>query len=133
MATHDAPAEDRPSGAYADAHARSLRDPEGFWLDAARAIDWTVAPTRALDDSAAPLYRWFPDGELNTAFNCLDRHVEAGRGDAVALIHDSAMTGEVTRYTYAELTDAVARLAGAHGAVLETVPRGTPPRVMSAR
>lgn len=45
MATHDAPAEDRPSGAYADAHARSLRDPEGFWLDAARAIDWTVAPT----------------------------------------------------------------------------------------
>ncbi|HAY86121.1 MAG TPA: propionyl-CoA synthetase, partial [Micrococcus luteus] len=113
MATHDAPTEDRPSGAYADAHARSLRDPEGFWLDAARAIDWTVAPTRALDDSAAPLYRWFPDGELNTAFNCLDRHVEAGRGDAVALIHDSAMTGEVTRYTYAELTDAVARLAGA--------------------
>ena len=49
MATHDAPTEDRPSGAYADAHARSLRDPEGFWLDAARAIDWTVAPTRALD------------------------------------------------------------------------------------
>ena len=56
MATHDAPTEARPSGAYADAHARSLRDPEGFWLDAARAIDWTVAPTRALDDSAAPLY-----------------------------------------------------------------------------
>ncbi|UBH23655.1 AMP-binding protein [Micrococcus porci] len=98
---------------YADVHRRSLEDRESFWLAAAEAIDWTVPPTRALDDSAAPLYRWFPDGVLNTAHNCLDRHVAAGRGEELALVHDSAMTGEVTRFTYAELTAEVARLAGA--------------------
>ena len=110
MATHDAPT---TIGPYSDVHARSLADPEGFWLDAARAIDWTVAPTRALDDADAPLYRWFPDGVLNTAHNCLDRHVDAGRGDEPALVHDSAMTGQVTRFTYAQLRDEVAALAGA--------------------
>ncbi len=58
-----------PSGAYSDVHRRSLEDPERFWLDAARDIDWTRAPRQALDDSRAPLYRWFSDGELNTCWN----------------------------------------------------------------
>ncbi|MDO5635449.1 MAG: AMP-binding protein [Micrococcus sp.] len=110
MATHTASTQ---SGAYGDAHSRSISDPEGFWLEAAGRLDWSQAPTRALDDAGAPLYRWFPDGVLNTAYNALDRHVAAGRGDEVALIHDSAVTSTVTRYTYAELTDAVAALAGA--------------------
>ena len=100
-------------GAYEDSYRRSLTDPEGFWLDAAEAISWTKPPTRALDDSAAPLYRWFPDGELNTSYNALDRHLEAGHGDRTALIYDSPMTGTTRSYTYAELTHQVAVFAGA--------------------
>jgi propionyl-CoA synthetase len=99
-------------GAYEDVYRRSLEDPEGFWLDAARAIDWERAPTRALDDSAAPLYRWYPDGVLNTCHNALDRHVDGGRGDQTALIHDSPVTGRVAALTYRQLRDRVARVAG---------------------
>ena len=95
------------------AHTRSLADPEAFWGEAAALIDWDIAPEVVLDDSRAPLYRWFPDGRLNTCANALDRHVAAGRGDRVALIHDSAYTGRVTTYTYAELLSAVAEFAGA--------------------
>src|SRR6476619_7125519 len=75
-------------------------------------IDWTAMPTRALEDSNPPLYRWFPDGELNTAFNALDRHVDGGRGDQPALIWDSAVTGAKRTYSYRELRDEVARFAG---------------------
>jgi propionyl-CoA synthetase len=100
-------------GEYDKQFRRSLDDPEGFWLEAARAVDWTREPTRALDSSNAPLYRWFPDGELNTSYNALDRHVEAGNGRRTALIWDSPVTGSVRRYTYAELRDEVAKFAGA--------------------
>ncbi len=99
--------------AYAEEYRRSLDDRERFWLDAADAIEWTRPPTRALDASTPPLYRWFPDGELNTAANALDRHVRDGRGDQAALIWDSAMTGTQRTYTYEELRDEVARFAGA--------------------
>lgn len=100
-------------GAYADAHQQSLSDPDGFWLAAARDIDWDREPTTALDESRAPMYRWFPDGELNTCFNAVDRHVRCGRGDQAALIWDSAMSGTVVRWTYRELLDKVAQFAGA--------------------
>ncbi|RSN23408.1 propionyl-CoA synthetase [Amycolatopsis sp. WAC 04169] len=98
---------------HAESYQRSLEDPEGFWLEAAQAIDWTRTPTQALDASKAPFYRWFPDGELNTAFNALDRHVRDGRGEQPALIWDSPVTDSVRRFTYAELLDEVARFAGA--------------------
>ncbi|MEU3765553.1 propionyl-CoA synthetase [Amycolatopsis keratiniphila] len=98
---------------HAESYQRSLEDPEGFWLEAAQAIDWTRTPTQALDASKAPFYRWFPDGELNTAFNALDRHVRDGRGEQTALIWDSPVTDSVRRFTYAELLDDVARFAGA--------------------
>ncbi|MER5968219.1 propionyl-CoA synthetase [Streptomyces sp. NPDC002055] len=97
---------------YQDTYRSSLTDPEGFWLGAAEAIDWERVPARALDSEQAPLYRWFPDGRLNTCHNALDRHVEAGHGDRTALIHDSAYTGEQRSYTYTELRDLVARFAG---------------------
>ncbi|MBY6361831.1 acetate--CoA ligase [Rhodococcoides corynebacterioides] len=100
------------SGAYRRAYDAAATDPDAFWLDAARAVDWTVPPTRALDSSRPPFYRWFPDGELNTCVNALDRHVASGAGDRVALIHDSAMTGTRASYTYVELLDLVARFAG---------------------
>lgn len=95
-----------------DSYEQSLRKPEDFWLSAAARISWFMAPRRALA-SRAPLYRWFPDGVLNTSYNALDRHVEAGRGDQDALIYDSAMLGTRKRFSYAELTGLVARFAGA--------------------
>jgi propionyl-CoA synthetase len=101
------------AGPYAEAHARSLEDPNGFWGEAAAAIDWDVAPTTVLDRSDAPYFRWFTGARLNTCWNALDRHVAAGHGDRLALVHDSPVTSSVTRLTYAELRDAVARFAGA--------------------
>ncbi|MFC0006782.1 propionyl-CoA synthetase [Micromonospora siamensis] len=100
-------------GAYRSAYERSIADPAGFWWEAAADIDWFRAPERILDDGAAPLYRWFPDAELNTCHNALDRHVAAGHGDRPALIHDSPVTGTTRTLTYAELLAETARFAGA--------------------
>jgi propionyl-CoA synthetase len=100
-------------GDYRQAYERSIRDPEGFWRDAAAAIDWDRPPGRILDDTAAPIYRWFPDARLNTCHNALDRHVDAGRGEQAALVHDSPVTGQLRTYTYRELRDEVALFAGA--------------------
>ncbi|SCF06905.1 propionyl-CoA synthetase [Micromonospora mirobrigensis] len=100
-------------GAYRSAYERSIADPTGFWREAAADLDWFRAPERILDDGAAPLYRWFPDAELNTCHNALDRHVAAGHGDRPALIHDSPVTGAVRTFTYAELLAETARFAGA--------------------
>ncbi|MFP4406873.1 acetyl-coenzyme A synthetase N-terminal domain-containing protein, partial [Rhodosalinus sp.] len=66
---------------YAEEYARWQADPEGWWLEAARAIDWDRFPATALDASKAPLYEWFPDGMVNTCWNAVDRHVAAGHGD----------------------------------------------------
>jgi propionyl-CoA synthetase len=100
-------------GDYRQAYDRSLRDPEGFWREAAEAIDWDSPPGRILDDSAAPIYRWFPGARLNTCHNALDRHVAAGRGEQAALVHDSPVTSTLRTYTYRELRDEVALFAGA--------------------
>ncbi|MEC5199992.1 propionyl-CoA synthetase [Arthrobacter sp. PL16] len=97
---------------YRQLHAASLNDPDAFWLGAARAVDWIRPPTTALDGTSAPLYRWFPSATLNTSYNALDRHVDAGRGDQPALVYDSAMLGISRSYTYAELRDEVAVFAG---------------------
>jgi len=99
-------------GRYADLHRRSLEDPEGFWGEAAREIDWIAPWDKVLDSQAKPVPRWFTGGILNTAYNCLDRHVAAGRGEQPALIYDSAMTGEKRSLTYNALLDQVARFAG---------------------
>jgi propionyl-CoA synthetase len=95
------------------AHARSLTDPEGFWAEAAAAVDWMEPWARVLDDGNAPFYRWFPGAMLNTCHNAVDRHVAQGRGDQAAIIHDSPVTGTVTTISYTELRDRVARFAGA--------------------
>jgi len=100
-------------GAYEDSYRRSLEDPHGFWLDAAAAISWTRTPTQALDATQDPIFRWFPDGALNTAYNALDRHVEAGNGDRAALIYASPVTGSSRTFTYSQLRDEVATFAGA--------------------
>jgi propionyl-CoA synthetase len=99
-------------GAYEEAYRRSLEDPQGFWGDASRLIDWNRQPNRILDHSNPPFTQWFVGGELNICYNALDRHVERGREDRLALIYDSPVTGQVQRFTYRELRDAVARFAG---------------------
>jgi propionyl-CoA synthetase len=99
-------------GRYADAFRRSLSDPEGFWGEAAKGIDWYREPEVVLDRSGAPFYRWFAGGVLNTCFNAVDRHVRDGRGSQPALVYDSPVTGSQRRYTYEGLRDEVARFAG---------------------
>jgi propionyl-CoA synthetase len=98
---------------FDEVYRRSIEQPEGFWAEAAQAIDWMEPWTRVLDNSRAPFYRWFGGGRLNTCYNALDRHVERGRGDQLALIYDSPVTGTTTSFTYRELRDRVARFAGA--------------------
>jgi propionyl-CoA synthetase len=100
-------------GWFDDIYRRSLAEPEAFWAEAAAAIAWDEPWQRVLDESRAPLYRWFTRGRLNTCHNVLDRHVDGGRADQPALIHDSPMTDTVTTFTYRELRDEVARFAGA--------------------
>ncbi|MDT0213966.1 propionyl-CoA synthetase [Rothia sp. ARF10] len=99
--------------AYRTAYAQSLEDPETFWRAAAGGIDWLTGPTTVLDDTGAPLYRWFPGATLNTCFNALDRYVRDGRGEQPAIIHDSPVTGTKETITYAGLLARVATFAGA--------------------
>ncbi|RZW08520.1 MAG: propionyl-CoA synthetase [Rhodobacteraceae bacterium] len=98
---------------YRDIYQAWKDDPEGFWIEAAEAIDWDRKPTKALDSSKAPLYEWFPDGMVNTCWNAVDRHVANGRGDQTAILYDSPITGAKATVSYADLKDKVASLAGA--------------------
>ncbi|HCS68943.1 MAG TPA: propionyl-CoA synthetase, partial [Rhodospirillaceae bacterium] len=101
------------TNAYDAAYARALDDPDGFWGEAAEALVWTRKWDKVLDDSGAPIYRWFTGGELNTCYNCLDRHVDEGNGARTALIYDSPVTGGTQRkYSYLQLRDEVAKFAG---------------------
>jgi len=88
-------------------------DPEGFWGEAAEDIIWFKRWDKVLDDSNPPFYRWFKGGVLNTCYNAIDRHVEAGRGEQPAIIYDSPVTNTVQTITYKELCYQVARFAGA--------------------
>ena len=98
---------------YNDVFDRSLRDPEGFWSEAAQEIDWIETWNKVIDASNAPFCRWFVGGVLNTCYNAVDRHMETGRADQAALIYDSPVADTVRTYTYRELRDEVAAFAGA--------------------
>jgi propionyl-CoA synthetase len=98
---------------YRALHRRSLEDPEGFWAEQADAIDWSRRWDKVLDATKPPFYRWFAGAELNTCYNALDRHVQRGRGEQPALIYDSPVTSRKKSFTYRELRDQVAKLAGA--------------------
>ncbi|HEV7634808.1 MAG TPA: AMP-binding protein, partial [Bradyrhizobium sp.] len=96
---------------YHEVHARSLSDPEGFWGEAAREIDW-IEPAKKVFDPAMGLYgRWFTGAVVNTCYNALDRQVARGRADQVALIHDSPLANTVSTFTYAQLLKEVQTLA----------------------
>jgi propionyl-CoA synthetase len=97
---------------YAETYAAWQRDPEAYWAQAAEDVRWFKRWDRVLDASRPPFYRWFPGATLNSCFNALDRHVEEGRADQLALIYDSPLDGRIERFTYRELRDLVARFAG---------------------
>lgn len=96
---------------YAQVYADWQKDPEGFWAEAAKDISWYKLWDKVLDPYSGHYGSWFAGAECNTAYNCLDRHVEAGRGDQKALIYDSPVSGSQRTYTFTQLTDEVATLA----------------------
>ncbi|XP_063241065.1 acyl-CoA synthetase short-chain family member 3, mitochondrial [Bacillus rossius redtenbacheri] len=97
---------------YEEMFRRSLDEPADFWEEVGRSVTWSRPWDRVLDDSQQPFTRWFVGGELNACYNAVDRHIEAGRGHKVALIHDSPLTKTIRHVTYLELQDKVSRLAG---------------------
>ncbi|HEY0421664.1 MAG TPA: AMP-binding protein, partial [Acetobacteraceae bacterium] len=98
---------------YNEVYAAWQADPEAYWAEAARGITWDKPWDQLFDPRLGPFGQWFAGGMLNTCFNALDRHVEAGRGEQAALIWDSPMAGRIERFTYRDLRDRAARLAGA--------------------
>src|SRR5215469_8543169 len=93
----------RETSRYHEVYARSMADPEGFWAEAAREIDWIAPAKKIFDPSEGPYGRWFTGAVVNTCYNALDRHVAAGRGEQVALIHDSPLAETLTKITYASM------------------------------
>ena len=96
---------------YRQVYADWQRNPEAFWAQAAREIDWITPPTRIFDAKAGVYGHWFPDAECNTCWNAVDRHVAGGRGAQDAVIYDSPLAGAKRRITYAQLLDEVSTLA----------------------
>ena len=90
----------------------SVDNPEAYWAEQAENLHWHKGWDKILDDSNAPLYRWFTGGQFNSCFNALDRHVDNGRAEQTALIYDSPVTNTVKKFTYRELRDEVALFAG---------------------
>lgn len=103
---------------FATVQEQAKLNPEAYWLAQAKAVSWFKAPTQAHQYNVHNHSTWFADGELNTAWLCLDHHVAAGRGEQTAVIYDSPVTQTVQHISYAELLERVARIAGvlvAHG------------------
>ena len=100
------------TGAYREVHDRCTSDPHGYWGEVAACIDWITPPETTIDESRPPFYRWFPDGELNTCYNAVDRHVDNGRGDQPAIFYESPVTDSSRTITYSELLDLVERFGG---------------------
>ena len=103
---------DARASRYPEIYARAQRDPEGFWGEAAQAIDWIEQPKKIFDKNAGIYGRWFADGVCNTCYNALDRHVLAGRNDQAALIYDSPVTNTKQTFTYGRMLSEV-QLLGA--------------------
>ncbi len=98
---------------YKSIYSSWKSDPERFWMEAAKAIDWVKFPSHALNESRKPFYQWFSDGEVNTCYNAVDRHVEAGLGTKDAIIYDSPVTGGKSKLTFKELLEQTSKFASA--------------------
>ena len=97
---------------YQTEYTRSLEDPGSYWAHQADAIAWFKKPSLSLSKDDHNNDIWFADGELNSCYLAVDHHIEQGRGEQCALIYDSPATGTLARYSFLELRDEVARLAG---------------------
>ena len=97
---------------YDEAYNRSMNDPEGFWADAAEAVSWVKKWDSVISSPKPEFYRWFEGAQMNTCYNAIDRHIESGRKDQIAIIYDSPVTDVVKKITYGELLTAVSLLAG---------------------
>ena len=97
---------------YAEEYSRWQSEPETYWMDQTKAIDWVEAQKQALYDRGDHLFEWFAESKVNTCWNAVDRHVEM-RGDQAAIIYDSPLTDTKATITYKDLQTRVARLAGA--------------------
>ena len=91
----------------------SIKNPEEFWKNVSEDIFWFKKPTKILNKSNPPFYKWFEDGTTNTCYNAIDLHIDRGRGDKLALIYDSPITGNKAKFTYKQLKDKVSKFAGA--------------------
>ena len=98
---------------YNEIYENSIKNPEEFWQEISEDIFWFKKPTKILNKSNPPFYKWFEDGTTNTCYNALDHHINVGRGDKTALIYDSPITGNKAKFTYKELKDKVSKFAGA--------------------
>ena len=93
----------------------SIKNPEDFWKDVSEDIFWFKKPTKILNKSNPPFYKWYEDGVTNTCYNALDVHIDQGKGEKVALIYDSPITGNKAKFTFNQLKDKVSKFAGALG------------------
>ena len=93
-------------------YKESIDNPEKFWQEVSNDIFWFKKPSKILNKSNPPFYKWFEDGTTNTCYNALDLHIENGKGGKTALIYDSPITGNKKKFTYLELKDKVSKFAG---------------------
>ena len=91
-------------------YKESINNPEKFWQEVSNDIFWFKKPSKILNKSNPPFYKWFEDGTTNTCYNALDLHIENGKGDKTALIYDSPITGTKKKFTYSELKENFALL-----------------------
>ncbi len=101
------------STAFKEIYQNSIRNPEEFWQKVSDDIFWYKKPKQILNKDNPPFYKWFCDGTTNTCYNALDIHIDQGRGDKIALIYDSPITGNKKQFTYKDLKAKVSKFAGA--------------------
>ena len=100
---------------FQEIYESSINNPEKFWKEISNDIFWFKKPTKILNKSNPPFYKWFEDGVTNTCYNALDYHIDQGRGDKVALIYDSPITGNKAKFTFKDLKNKVSKFASALG------------------
>ena len=98
---------------FNEIYQESIKNPENFWRQASENIFWFKKPSKILNKSNPPFYKWYEDGVTNTCYNALDFHIDQGKGGKTALIYDSPITGNKSKLSYGELRSKVSKFAGA--------------------
>jgi Acyl-coenzyme A synthetases/AMP-(fatty) acid ligases len=98
---------------YKEIYDFSIGKKENFWKEVAENIFWYKKPSKILNSSNPPFYKWYEDGTTNTCYNAIDFHIDNGRGEKLAIIYDSPITGSKKTFTYNQLKEKVSLFAGA--------------------